>query len=929
MENSLILCKSKDFVPHFSKQEVPYEFLSKPTIYSLPKKCSPLASKPAVPDFVSSEQEISSKYPLKPIISFTKNAKPVSSEPNLELADLHLNHLCRTGQLKEAVIAFKSLAERGAKVKPKTYISLLQSCIDSDSIDDGRKLHALIGSVYNSNPFVETKLVSMYAKCGSLKEAHNVFVKMRERNLFTWSAMIGGYAREQRWEEIIELFFQMMVQGMMPDEFLLPKILQACANSGHIDTGELIHSFAIRSGMQMLVHVSNSLLAMYAKCRKLHSAERVFSTMNLRDRVTWNAMISGYCHCGKNEEALKLFNQMQVEGIELGLVTWNILIDSYNQSGKCDLARELMKKMEKSGIAPDVFTWTTMISGFAQNNRTNQALELFREMWLVGFEPNGVTLASAVSTCTSLKSIKKGTEIHSITVKIGSASDILVGNSLIDMYAKCGDLEAAQRIFNNILERDVFTWNSMIGGFLQAGYCGKAHDLFAKMHNSGVKRNVITWNVMISGYMKNGDEDQAMELFQKMETDGIKRNTATWNSLIAGSLQNGNENKSLGIFRQMQSACMRSNSVTVLSVLPACANLLAAHKVKEIHGCVLHGGLDSEVPIANALIDTYAKSGDMVSAQVVFDALSCKDLISWNTLLSGYVLHGHSACALDLFDHMKREGVKPNQITCASMISSYSIAGMVDDGKQLFSNMNKEHQISPGLEHYAAMVDLFGRSGKLREAVDFIEKMPIEPDLAVWAALLTACRVHGNLSLATHAAENLIKLEPGNSIVHRLLLQMYNLGGKSDDALRLKKPKKRNRIAGSLGCSWTEIKNTVHTFVVGDRAMPNSDAFYAQLDSVGKETKVAMPNVPHTQLHIDEEDEEIAGIHSEKQAIAFALISAPTSISIRIIKNLRMCVDCHNAAKLISRVYGREIKLKDPACFHHFKDGQCSCRDYW
>ncbi|XP_058108690.1 pentatricopeptide repeat-containing protein At1g19720 isoform X2 [Magnolia sinica] len=775
MEISTILPKSKHPFLDFFKQENPFEISSKPT--KRIKKPNPICSK-------SLAKSLSKQDPksFRPTISSSKKSNPTVQKSPPNITDNHLHRLRQTGHLEEAVTVLESIAQHGAKVRTKTYISLLQSCIDSDSIDIGRKIHARIGSVRNSNPFVETKLVSMYAKCGSLDEARRVFAEMRERNLFTWSAMIGACAREQRWEEIVKLFAWMMAEGVIPDGFLVPKIMQACANLGDVEMRESVHSIVIRSGLDSLVHVSNSILAMYAKCGRLHSAKQVFEKMGQKDLVTWNSMISGCCQGRENEEAMKLFDRMQAEGIEPGLITWNILIASYNQSGGCDRAMELMKKMESSGIMPDVFTWTSMISGSAQNNRTHQALDLFREMWLAGIEPNGVTIVSVVSACTSLKAFKKGTEIHSIAVKLGSANDVLVGNSLIDLYSKCGKVEDAQRVFDKILERDIFTWNSMIGGYVQAGYCGKAHDLFEKMQISGIRRNVVTWNVMISGYMQNGDEDQAMELFKRMETDGIKKSTASWNLLIAGSLQNGHSNKALMIFRQMQSICMRSNSVTILSVLPACANLVSATKVKEIHACVLRSGLDCEVSILNLLIDTYAKSGDIVSAQSVFDSLSSKDLISWNSLLLGFVLHGRSEIAIDLFNQMKRIGVKPNHTTFTSMIAAYGHAGMVNEGKELFSSMTQDYQISPVLEHYAGIIDLLGRSGRLREAAGFIEKMPVEPDLTVWAALLTACRVHGNISLAIHAAEHLIKLEPGNSVIHRLLLQLYALGGRTSDA---------------------------------------------------------------------------------------------------------------------------------------------------
>ncbi|XP_068658744.1 pentatricopeptide repeat-containing protein At1g19720 [Aristolochia californica] len=933
MECSFIFSKSGHPVHDFFLEEIPTVVASKSlrctTLFT--KTSTPRASKLLL-RVVSSKQE-------KPITLPEKSIKPteifreeIQSETPKESGidrDLHLIELCQNGQLKEAVLALELLAKSGYQVRPGTYTSLLQSCIDLDSIHEGRRVHARISSVRDLNPFVVTKLISMYAKCGSLQEARNVFNEMLQRNLFTWSAMIGGYAREQKWEDISELFLLMVEEGVVPDAFIFPKIVQACANLEEINTGKVLHSFAIRCGLFSYVHVGNSILAMYNKCGELDSALSIFNKMAEKDLVTWNAMISGYCQSGYHHKALKLFERMKVEGTEPGLVTWNILINCYNQSGDCDIALELMKKMTESGITPDVFSWTSIISGFARNNRKSQALDLFREMLLVRIEPNGMTVASAISACASLKALRKGTVIHSVAFKVGGATNVLVGNALIDLYSKCGKLEAAKRVFDSILKRDVFTWNSMIGGYVQAGYIGKAHDLFVKMEDSGVRRNVVTWNVMISGYMQNGDEDQAMELFHGMEQDGIKRSTATWNSLITGSVRYGKENKALSIFRQMQSFSIRPNVVTIISVLPAFTNPVAAPKVKEIHCYVIRNDFISDVPVANSLVDTYAKSGDILKARYVFDCLPFKDLITWNSMLSGYVLHGQPNSVIDLFDRMKKEGVKPNQTTFTALISACGLARMVDKGKEVFLSMTEEYQILPGLEHYTSMVELLGRSGRLKEATDFIEKMPVEPDFDIWAAMLTASRMHSNVSLAINAAENLFKLEPGNGLFYNMLVRMYGLVGRADEALFLTKPKKRNRTA-NIGFSRIEVNNGEYTFFTGDQSMPNSRAIYDQLDSMEKKIKSVGSDFVSTQVTMEEEEEEAnLGTHSEKLAVASALISTPAFQRISITKNLRMCMVCHRSAKLLSLIYGREIIVKDPRCLHHFRNGHCSCGDYW
>ncbi|KAK8642396.1 hypothetical protein V6N13_011740 [Hibiscus sabdariffa] len=821
-------------------------------------------SKPPV--VISTKHENLSEFPhiqTKNTFSYTKNTNP-------KFTDNHLKYLARKGRLTEAVNALDSIALSGSEVRPNTFINLLQACIDFGSLELGRKLHARIHLVKESDPFVETKLVSMYAKCGSFADAREVFDKMREKNLYTWSAMIGAYTRESRWKIVVELFFLMMEDGVLPDEFLFPRILQACANCGDARTGRLLHSLVIRLGMVGLTRVSNSVLAVYAKCGKLSSARRFFDCTNGRDRVTWNSMLLAYCQKGDSDETYRLFNGMWGEGIEPCIVSWNILINSYNQLGQCDVALGLMKEMESSRVSPDVFTWTSVISGLAQNGRRWHALFLFKEMLLAGIKPNGVTITSAVSACASLKVLKMGLEIHSTALRMGITENVLVGNSLIDMYAKCGELEAARQ---------------------------DAYGLFIKMQDSDVKPNVITWNTMISGYIQNGDEDQAMDLFQQIERDGkIRRNTASWNALIAGFVQLGAIDKAFGVFRKMQSCSISPNSVTILSILPGCANLIAARKVKEIHGCILRRNLEFVLSISNSLIDTYAKSGNILYSRSIFDGMSTQDIISWNSIIGGYVLHGCSDAALDLFYQMGKLGLKPNRGTFLSIILAHGIAKMVDEGKHVFSSIIDNYEIIPAIEHYSAMIELYGRSGQLGEAMEFIEVMPIEPDSSIWTSLLTASRIHKDIALAVLAGERLLDLEPGNAVVSQLMFQIYSLCGKLDYSSKLRKLGKENTLRRSLGHSWIEVRNTVHKFVTSDQSKPCTNLLYSWVQNLTREVNI---DDHHGGFFIEEEEkEDTGGVHSEKLALAFALIGSPSSPqSIRIVKNTRMCENCHLTAK--------------------------------
>lgn len=847
---------------------------------------------------------------------------------NPSITDAYLSYLCKNGRLSEAIASLDSIAQCRSLVSPKTFSCLIQSCVDSQSIHLSRKLHGHMKFLLKDlDPFIETKLLGMYAKCGSLEDAYRVFDDMRERNLYSWSAMIGACSRERRWGEVVELFYLMMIEdGIVPDEFLFPKILQACGNCGDLETGRLIHSLVIKSGMDFDVRVNNAVLAVYAKCGCLELTKSFFHNMKVRDIVSWNSIITGYCRKGEIYEAWKCLELMHKEGVEPGLVTWNILVSSFNQLGKHDVAIKMMKEMEDCGILPDVFTWTSVISGFTQSNQISQPFNYFNKMLCAGVQPNDITLISLISACASLKDLRKGRALHAYGLKAGFGEDVLLGNSLIDMYSKCLKLEAAQLIFDTISAKDVYTWNSMIAGYCQAGYCGKANDLFSKMQDHGVLPNVITWNALIMGYMQKGDEDQAMDLFQRMEKDGgVKQDTASWNALIAGYLRNGKKNKALAMFRQMQFLDMKPNTFTILSTLPACANLIAAKKVKEIHCCLLRRNLESDVSVTNSLIDTYVKSGNINYSRAIFNCFLSKDIITWNTLIAGFVLHGCYSTAIELFELMGKAGFPPNRGTFVSMISAYGLANKVQEGKRIFTRMTEEYQISPWLDHCVAMVNLFGRSGDLEAALDFINKMNVEPNSSIWSALLTASNVHRNGRFAVYAGEKLLELEPENALVQRLVIQLYELYGTSEDSLRFKRRRQRSDHKESLDWSCIEDKNKVHTFI-GGHHQENLKVF----DFLTKSTASSTKGYSNGYLFEEEGNGETSWIHSEKLAFAFALSkSSGASRSIRIVKSMRMCDDCHETAKIISNTYGCQIYVMDSKCLHHFKDGNCSCGGYW
>ncbi|CAL4998311.1 unnamed protein product [Urochloa decumbens] len=793
------------------------------------------------------------------------------------------------------------------------------------------RIHPPPGPSLRSVPRIvsDTKLITMHSCAGRLIDARKVFDGMARRDLLAWSAMIGAYAIRGLYREVIALAVTMVKEGVIPDRFLITRILQACAYTEDLELGMAMHSLAIRKGFTERmrdVPVGNSVLAMYVKCGELGRARRVFEKMEQRDLGTWNSLIFGCCRSGEWEEARRLLDDMRHEGTEPGVVTWNTLISSYARSGDLDVAMELLEQMEESGVAPDVVTWTSLVSGLVHSDRGDEALQCFIRMRLAGVEPNGMTIASAISACASLRLLSQGMELHCHAIKVGSVNSVLSGNSLVDMYSKCGEIVAAKRIFNEITEKDIFSWNSMVAGYAQAGYCGKAYELFCKMESLGVRRNAITWNIMISGYIRSGDDERAFELFQMMESCGVKRDTASWNILIAGSVHNGHFDRALRIFRQMQALLVRPDYITILSIIPAFSNLVAVWKLREIHACIFHYNLEMDGKIANALINAYSKSGDLAGACAVFDRHSSRNIISWNCIILAHLLHGSPNEALNLFCQMKQEGVLPDRTTLTAVIKAYGLKGKVSEAIETFYNMTDDYNIVPDIDHYAAMVDLLGRSGRLEEAYELIDEMPLIPSLAVWEALLTTATIHGNVRLANLAARELASIEPSDPRIQRLVYNLQDLAGNSVDVPHMMVSNKGRELEEVDSCS-VEIKNKVYLFSTGDNFV--LERTVAELKLIMIQIRISMLNIVHGTPDVEEEKEELSAIHCEKLAIAFAISNSPPFRSIRIIKTVRMCSHCHTFAKLVSEKYERQILIKDSNCLHKFKGGKCSCEDYW
>ncbi|KAL5860844.1 hypothetical protein ACOSQ4_002140 [Xanthoceras sorbifolium] len=632
------------------------------------------------------------------------------------------------------------------------------------------------------------------------------------------------------------------------------------------------------------------------------------------------------------------------------------LISQYASLGSVSIAFSLFSAVSHFS---DLFLWNVMIRAFVDNHHFDRSLQLYAQMRRLGIQPDNFTFPFVFKACANLRDVEFGVRVHKDVVDLGYQSDVFVGNSLIAMYGKCGRVELSRRVFDKMPGRNVVTWSSMTGAYSQNGCYEEGLLLFKRMLDERIRPNrVFVLNAMacVRGegeaddicrvVVDNGlDLDQslknaAMLMYARcgrMDTarkffDGIvNKDLVSWTSMIEAYAQADSSFEAFELFRQMILQGVLPDHVTFLCVIRACSSLASFRQARMVHGIIIRGFHENQLTLDTAVVDLYVKCGSLVYARKVFDRMRGKNVISWSTMISGYGMHGHGRESLSLFDQMKAS-MKPDHITFVSVLSACSHAGLIDEGWDCFNSMLRDFGVTPKSEHYACMVDMLGRAGKLSKAQEFIERMPIRPDAGVWGALLGACRIHSNVELGEMAAKSLFDLDAENPGRYVILSNIYASSGKRAEADRIRALMKRRGVRKVAGHTIIEIKNKVYTFVAGDRSQPQADLIYSELTKLMERIRREgyTPDLNFALHDVEEETKEkMLYVHSEKLAIVFGLMNSVAGSVIRIKKNLRVCGDCHTATKFISKVTEREIIVRDAHRFHHFKKGICSCGDYW
>ncbi|CAH8358128.1 unnamed protein product [Eruca vesicaria subsp. sativa] len=546
---------------------------------------------------------------------------------------------------------------------------------------------------------------------------------------------------------------------------------------------------------------------------------------------------------------------------------------------------------------PNPFLYTSVIRGYAVQQNLSEAVTMYGSMRREGITPVSFTFSALLKACGSVGDLSLGRQFHAQTFKLSGFCSVYVGNTMIGFYVKCGDLESARKVFDEMPERDVISWTEVIAAYAKSGDMESAEGMFERLP----KKDVVAWTAMVTGFVQNAKPLEAVECFDRMERSGVL-----------------------------------PDEVTVAGFISACAQLGDSKYADRAVEMALKFGysLRDHVVIGSALIDMYSKCGNVEEAVKVFESMKNKNVFTYSSMILGLAMHGRAKEALDLFHYMVTQTtIKPNNVTFVGVLTACSHAGLVDQGRQMFASMHQTFGVEPTREHYTCMVDLLGRVGRLQEALEVVQTMSVEPHGGVWGALLGACRIHKDPDVAEIAAKRLFELEPdviGNYI---LLCNVYASAGDWDGVLRVRRLIKEKGLKKTPAVSWVvDEKGQMHKFSPGNMNHPMSDKIQGTLEELVERLNVLgyqpdLSSVPYNAS--DDEKRSILTRHTEKLALAFSLITTSRDCTIKIMKNLRMCQDCHTFMRLASEVTGRVIIVRDNMRFHRFRSGACSCGDFW
>ncbi|KAG2279231.1 hypothetical protein Bca4012_047386 [Brassica carinata] len=862
--------------------------------------------------------------PPPPPINRPKPLLPPSSLPSLSLS--RLSPLSASLSLSPATIHKRSPSSSFEREEIESAVDgffyLLRLSSQHHDVEVTRAVHASFLKLREEKAKLGNALISTYLKLGLPREALLVFASLSSPSVVSYTALISGFARLNLEIKALKVFFKMRSEGVVePNEYTFVAVLNACVRSGRFSVGVQIHGLIVKSGFLNSVFVCNSVMSLYSS----DGARKVFDEMSERDVASWNTVISCLVKEGLFGESFGLFCEMnRVEEADSFTVS-TLLSASDLMRGK-----ELHGRVIRVGLRQELSVSNALIGFYAKYGDVRK-----------------------VETLYEMMSVRDGFTL----------------TEMITAYMAFGMVDSAVEMFEKIPEKNTISYNALMAGFCRNGYGSKALKLFIEMLQRGVEltdfsltsavdacglvaekkvseqvhgfcvkfgcaSNPCIQTALLDMCIRCERMTDAEEMFEQwpLNLDSSKATT----SILGGYSRNGLPEKALSLFhRTLWEEKLVLDEVSLTLVLAVCGKLGFVEMGDQIHGYALKGGFFNDVGLGNSLISMYSKCFRFSDAVKVFNPMREHDVVSWNSLISCYILQRNGDEALTLWLRMNKEGIKPDAITLALVISSYKYteSDKLSTCRDLFLSMETVYNISPTTEHYTAYVCVLGRWGLLEEAEETVNSMPFHPEVSVLRALLDSCRVHSNASMAKRVAKLILSAKPDNPSEYILKSNIYSASGLWHRSETIREEMRERGYRKHPSRSWIVHGNAIHSFHARDTSHPEEKDVYSGLEILIMECLKAGYE-PNTEFVLQEVDEltkkSFLFHHSAKLALTYGILTAKNQREpVRVVKNVMVCGDCHEFYKYVSVVVKREIVLRDSSGFHRFVNGKCSCKDLW
>lgn len=764
--------------------------------------------------------------------------------------------------------SFLSLSDLLDKRDPIAIATSLSLSEDLESYSLGTQIHShVIKLGFSGDMFSENNLIKMYFKGGFLCSGCKVFEEMAEKNLVSWTIMISGAIQNSDFKLGLEIYLEMLRNGLRPNEFALGSVMKACASLGVHSLGLSIHCFALKIGMEQNPFVSTSIINMYAESGDIESAKLVFDCTKNLDAGCWNAMIGGYIKCKCVFKALQLLSLMPYAGMKMDQFTFvnalkgcltigalqcvkqlhgfiiqsavecitsimNALMDVYFKNGDSGSAMRVFNRIQEK----DIISWNTVFSGFSQDGNARELVTLYRNLIMTGGKPNNVTFSVLLRKSGELQNLNLGLQFYCLALHFGLIGEANIINSVISMFSRCGKMDMACIVFDSVPFRNINTWNEFISGYNVNGFYEEGIKNFNNLRELGAEADECTFSITLEACCRTGNQEMGRQLHCNIIKSGFhshdyvcsslikcystvgllddcyeifsepeKLDLVSWGTMISSLVHHGLNYEANKFLQLLMKAGEGPDDFILASILNSCASIVAYRLAKSIHTLVIKLGYCAYPFVASALIDAYAKCSDIEGARVAFDqSIKLHDVVIYNTMIMAYAHQGFVVEAMDIFEEMKSANLQPSQATFVSVISACSHNGRVNLGCSLFESMGLDFGLKPSPEIYGCLVDMFSRNGYLEDAKRVIEVMPFPPWPAILRSLLSGCRIYGNRGLGEWAAGKLLLLFPENDAAYVLLGKVYSEGGSWEDAANLRRKMIERGVAKGLGYSWIE-----------------------------------------------------------------------------------------------------------------------------